>query len=305
MCAYENIEMSLDYIEQHLGDKIETKTLAEIACLSTFYYQRLFKRLVKKPVQEYIKLRRLAMVITELNNSEGRLLDIALKYGFSDHANFTRAFKEVYHITPDEYRKSIPMLNIFDKPELSSHYVMIDENVPLIIGNIVLEIQRKKLRTEETYFGFEKAVKVDEQIPVGESTGIDVPGQLWCEFHEKKIQTENTFFNHGIELGVSHLASPDNGTFLYFAGGLVSSTDVCPKNMIKHTLEAGEYIVCRIEAETFNELVTTALNQANKYLFETWLPNHKLVTKPFMAEKYYKGDTEISYMEIWVIPEIL
>ena len=84
MYAYENIEMSLNYIE-----KIETEKLAEIACLSTFYYQRLFKKLVKKSVQEYIKLRRLAMVITELNNSEERILDIALKYGFSDHSNFT------------------------------------------------------------------------------------------------------------------------------------------------------------------------------------------------------------------------
>ena len=55
MYAYENIEMSLNYIEQHLSEKIETEKLAEIACLSTFYYQRLFKRLVKKSVQEYIK----------------------------------------------------------------------------------------------------------------------------------------------------------------------------------------------------------------------------------------------------------
>lgn len=169
------------------------------------------------------------MVITELNNSEERILDVALKYGFSDHANFTRAFKEVYHITPDEYRKSVPMLNTFDKPELSSHYVMIDENVPLIVGSIVLEIQKKTLKASETYFGFEKAVNVDEQIPLGESTGIDIPGQLWREFHAKKMQTENVVFNNNIELGVSHLANPDKGTFLYFAGGMVSSTDVCPK----------------------------------------------------------------------------
>ena len=194
------------------------------------------------------------------------------------------------------------MLNTFDKPELSSRYIMIDENVPLIVGNIVLEIQRKTLRTKETYFGFEKTVNIAEQIPVGESMGIDVPDQLWCEFHAKKLQIESAVFKNGIELGVSHSASPDKGMFLYFAGGMVSSIDVCPKNMVQHILPAGEYVVCRIEAESFEELVTTALNQANKYLFETWLPNHKLVTKPFMAEKYYKGNAEINYMEIWVIP---
>ena len=130
MYAYETIEMSLNYIEQHLNEKIETEKLAKIACLSTFYYQHLFKRLVKKS-------------------------------------------------SPDECRKSIPMLNTFDKPKLSSRYVMIDENVPLIVGDIVLEIQRKTLRTTETYFGFEKPANVAEQIPVGESTGIDVPC-LYC-----------------------------------------------------------------------------------------------------------------------------
>lgn len=302
MYAYENIEKSLNYIEQHLNEKIETEKLAKIACLSTFYYQRLFKRLVKKSVQEYIKLRRLAMVIKELSNSEERILDIALRYGFSDHANFTRAFKEVYHITPDEYRKSVPMLNTFDKPELSSRYVMIDENVPLIVGGIVLEIHRKTLKASETYFGFEKAVNVDEQIPLGESTGINISDQLWREFHAKKMQTENAIFNNNIELGVCHSANPDKGTFLYFAGGMVSSADVCPKNMIQHTLPAGEYVVCRIEAESFEELVSTALHQANKYLFETWLSNHKLVTKPFIAEKYYKESAEFNHMEIWVMP---
>lgn len=121
-------------------------------------------------------------------------------------------------------------------------------------------------------------------------------------FIKKIQQTEDTVFNNNIEFGVSHSANPDNGTFLYFAGGMVLSTDVCPRNMVQHALLAGEYIVCRIEAESFEELVTTALNQANKYLFETWLPNHKLVTEPFMAEKYYKENAEFSHMEIWVIP---
>ena len=190
------------------------------------------------------------------------------------------------------------MLNTFDKPELSSRYIMIDENVPLIVGNIVLEIQRKTLRTKETYFGFEKTVNIAEQIPVGESMGIDVPDQLWREFHAKKLQIESAVFKNGIELGVYHSASPDKGMFLYFAGGMVSWIDVCPKNMVQHILPAGEYVVCRIEAESFEELVTTALNQANKYLFETWLPNHNLVTKPFMAEKYYKGNAEINLFKV-------
>ena len=47
-------------------------------------------------------------------------------------------------------------------------------------------------------------------------------------------------------------------------------------------------------------LVSTALNQANKYLFETWLPNHKLVTKPFMAEKYKEMDKKWLMIDLYV-----
>ena len=52
MHAWEAIEQSLDFIEEHLAEEISTEELANIACLSSFYFQRLFKRLVSKPVQE-------------------------------------------------------------------------------------------------------------------------------------------------------------------------------------------------------------------------------------------------------------
>lgn len=73
-------------------------------------------------------------------------------------------------------------------------------------------------------------------------------------------------------------------------------------NFVKQELPTGEYIVCRIEAEKFDELVTVALDQANKYLFNTWLPRHHITTQPFSAEKYYRDSREADYMEIWVSP---
>ena len=56
MHAWETIEHSLDYIDEHLGEEVKIEELAGMAALSPFYFQRLFKRLVHKPVQEYVKL---------------------------------------------------------------------------------------------------------------------------------------------------------------------------------------------------------------------------------------------------------
>ena len=136
MHAWETIEHSLDYIDEHLGEEVKIEELAGMAALSPFYFQRLFKRLVHKPVQEYVKLRRLAKAVEALRDPSRRILDVALDYGFSSHANFTRAFKDAYTITPEEYRKALPMLNTFDRPEVAANYVLISEGVPLMVGEI-------------------------------------------------------------------------------------------------------------------------------------------------------------------------
>ena len=190
MHAYEAIEQSLTFIEEHLTKEISTEELANTVGLSPFYFQRLFKRLVNKPVQEYVKLRRLAKAIENLKSTEQRILDVALDYGFSSHANFSRAFKETYGITPENYRKDLPMLNTFDKPEVSMNYVLVDEGVPLVVGNIVLEIQRKTLEKPEIYLGLNTEVRNSEQLPRRKSIGVEVLGQFCKRFIWKIIADE-------------------------------------------------------------------------------------------------------------------
>lgn len=305
MHAWEAIQNAVDYIEDHLQEELQTEQLAVMVSLSPFYFQRLFKRLVNKSVQEYIRLRRLARVTEELNQNSNRILDIALDYGFSSHANFSRAFRDAYGITPETYRKTRPMLNTVIKPELRLNYILADEGVPLIIGNIVLEIRKETLKEPETYIGFSADVNMAEQTPIGETTGIDVPGQLWGRFHSEKSKLSE-YIDPYIELGL--LSTPDfeKGNFQYFAGSLLNIhiPSIHPYgDFIQKELPAGDYIVCKLEAESFESLVTTALDQATKYIYSTWLPKHHLSSKPFSAEKYFKNCDFGNCMEIWVKPE--
>ena len=83
MHAWEAIQTTLDYIETHMDEDLKIEALAELAALSPFYYQRLFSRLVKKPVREYIRLRRLARASTMLRERGARILDIALDCGLA------------------------------------------------------------------------------------------------------------------------------------------------------------------------------------------------------------------------------
>jgi AraC-type DNA-binding domain-containing proteins len=298
MHAWEQIQMTVDYIEEHLAEDIKIEALAKLAVLSPFYYQRLFGRLVKKPVNEYIKLRRLAKAAEALINKNKRILDIALDFGFSSHETFTRVFKNAFGITPEEYRANPLRLNHFVKPQLLLNYTLVDENVPLITDGIVLEIARRQISSSRHFIGLTVQEPI-RQMPGSGETGINALGTLWDTFHEKKPALQSLKAD-GDELGVTYPGTRE-GYYRYFAGAETISNEPVDGYAFWE-LAKGGYIVCSFEAEDFEHLVMDAVYKAHRYLFETWLPNHKLVAKPFAAERYASYEPDATGMEIWVMP---
>lgn len=297
MYAWEQIQKTLDYIETHLGEEITIEELSEIASLSPFYYQRLFRRLVKKPAGEYIKLRRLAKSADILLQSDSRILDIALELGFTSQEHFTRIFKENFGMTPGAYRKCPKALNRMTKPELSFQYTLIEEGVPLAAEGIVLEIRRKVQERSQLYIGLEKEMPVGYVEGLGVESGVDPLHELWCTFHEKKDAVKE-LDSEGEEAGITHPCSKE-GFFSYFAGAAAKSTAV-PEGYQSWEMPKGEYIVCSFEAENFELLVMDALYKAQQYLYGTWLPENHLVTEPFCAERYAAHGTGTTSMEVWL-----
>lgn len=86
----------------------ESLTLAQLSHTlgySPFYVSRKFHEMAGMPLRDYLCGRRLAFALRELRDTQRGILDIALDYGFSSHEAFTRAFRELYGLTPSEYRK--------------------------------------------------------------------------------------------------------------------------------------------------------------------------------------------------------
>lgn len=299
MHAWEQIQITIDYIEEHLNEEICIAALAEKAGLSQFYYQRLFHRLVKKPVAEYIKLRRMAKAVDILLGKKQRIIDIALELGFATHEHFSRTFKNTYGMTPNEYRKNPQTLNRTTKPELLLNYVLIDEGVPLITNGIVIEINRKHFDLDTAYIGFTKKLPLEYGAGLGSDPGVDVLSNLWEEVHTYKKQVHETVVSSE-EIGVM-LPSSEKGFYNYFAGIHTNLNNCEMQNkLVQWTQPQGEYIVCSFEAENFDFLVTDALYKAQQYIFSTWLPNHKLQTEAFCLEYYETHTPETTRMEIWI-----
>lgn len=289
MYAWESIKNTLDYIENHLGEAISIDELSAQAALSPFYYQRLFSRIVKKPVMEYIKLRRLAHSC-KLLKEEDKIINIALESGFASPEVFTRTFKEVYGMTPTEYRSKPVMMNQFDKPELQLNR---ESNEDLLISDgIVFEIKTKIIQDSIHFIGISDYIPYELQLPIGEVCGVDLPGQLWMKFHD--LKQELPCISNGREIGVSYFdEKTPQGCFKYFVG---AETKCLDSDYEVFELPAREYIVCTFEAETFDELVTTALNKAIQFI-TSWMITHEYTMDVF-APEIYTADND-SMMELW------
>lgn len=297
MHSWQQIQETIDTIEEHLNENLTIDYLSTKAALSPFYFQRLFTRLVKLPLGEYIKYRRLTKSLDMLSDTEEKILDIALCVGFSSPEHYSRSFKEAYGITPMEYRKNPIACNRVNKPELILNYTMIDENVPLIVNDIVLEVTRCTLKEPIQYVGKIKEAPLQFIQDLGVQAGEDPLYSLWEEIH---LMKKNQFSMNKIdgEIGVT-LPSEREGYFKYFAGvHLVGSLEV--EELELFNLLPGEYVVCKVEAENFESLVMDVLYKAQSFLYSSWLIQKGIQIEPIGIERYADHNEQTNSLEIWM-----
>lgn len=91
---------AIDYIEDNLDKEISYDEAARIACCSPYYFQRIFSYVSGVSLAEYIRRRKMTQAAFELQRTDEKVIDIALKYGYSSPTSFNRAFQNVHGITP-------------------------------------------------------------------------------------------------------------------------------------------------------------------------------------------------------------
>jgi AraC family transcriptional regulator len=111
----EGIQKAIDYIEDNITEELDYKKIAEQAACSSYYFQKIFSVLCDMSLGEYIRNRRLALAGSELVNSGIRVIDVALKYGYSTPESFTRAFTLFHGISPTEARRCNTSLRSFSR----------------------------------------------------------------------------------------------------------------------------------------------------------------------------------------------
>ncbi len=97
---------AIDYVESNLSCEINEKEIGKITACSFSLFQGSFTQISGITLSEYIRRRRLTCAAHDIQNTDGKIIDIALKYGYQSADAFSVAFKRLHGVTPKDARRS-------------------------------------------------------------------------------------------------------------------------------------------------------------------------------------------------------
>lgn len=267
---------AVDYIENNLDDKIEYSSVAQAACCSEFHFSRMFSSLLGISLSEYIRRRRLTKAAFDIQTSNAKIIDIALKYGYDSSDAFTRAFKKLHSVTPNSVRATGVQLKAY--PRISFQIT--------IKGVVELEYRIERMDTELRFAGKRQSVKTSrafKEIPaLWRTSNKDGFKQALIDMSwvEPKCKLESLVGICGKEAAIT------DEVFDYFMG--VRYDNEIPSDMEESKIAPCTYAV-------FPNVI-----DAWKRLYSEWLPTsgYELANQPCI--EHYLGPGHKIKHELWV-----
>lgn len=105
----------LDYIEDNLDGDIDDNKIAILSATPKGVFQRVFATITDMTLSEYTRKRRLSQAASDIQNTDEKIIDIAVKYGYNSAKAFSSAFKAFHGVTPSCARTSDTQLQSFQR----------------------------------------------------------------------------------------------------------------------------------------------------------------------------------------------
>ena len=136
----ERLNRAIAYIDNNLDGDIRYEEISRITASPIALFQRFFVLMTGITLMEYIRRRKLTCALTDLQTSNEKVIDIAVKYGYDSADAFCVAFKRLYGLTPTQARKTHRKLQRYDRLlfTLSISYVKGEPHM-IEIQNVHLE----------------------------------------------------------------------------------------------------------------------------------------------------------------------
>ena len=100
---------AIAFMEENLTEAVTLADIAKHVHLSAFHFQRAFSLLTGMSPAEYLRRRRLSQAGEDLIAGDGKVIDVALKYGYDSPESFTKAFTRFHGVSPVRVKKGSPI----------------------------------------------------------------------------------------------------------------------------------------------------------------------------------------------------
>ncbi|MCR3757466.1 AraC family transcriptional regulator [Clostridium felsineum] len=276
----EGIGEAINYIEDNITEEIPIKDIAKKVLMSPFYFQKGFAMLCGFTVGEYIRQRRLTLAGREIVSTDKKIIDIALKYGYSSPDSFTKAFTRFHGVTPNAVRKDGAMIKSFAPLKIKFS----------LEGGYIMDYKIVE-KDSFTIIGVSKVFKYDNATK-------EIP-QFWKEHYETgkgKVVCGMYGVNIDESMGLDE--------FEYLIADNYNPTIDIPKGFVTKIIPKYTWAVFASKGP-----MPKFLQDVSKKIFSEWLPNCKdyeiaagynieMYTDP---ANYPKGSEDESYYsEMWI-----
>ncbi|EGD49638.1 transcriptional regulator, AraC family [Ruminiclostridium papyrosolvens DSM 2782] len=285
MDSLKRMNDALNYIEENLDNEIDLKEVARLAFCSEYHFQRMFSFLSGISLSEYIRRRRLTVAAFELNNSNIRIIDLAVKYGYSSPDSFTRAFQGLHGITPSEARHNGKSLKAYPRMTFQ---------LSIKGGN---EMNYRIVEKEAFHI-----IGIKKRVPIVFSGVNPEIAAMWQSLNEEIITKLKELSNVeplgliSASVNFSEGRMEEKGELDHYIG--VATTQECPENLAKIEVKASTWAVFEAVG-TFPD----ALQNVWGRIYSEWFPasNYEQAEGPEILWNEHKDVTSPTFKsEIWI-----
>lgn len=239
----ERILKVLIYIQNHLDEDLSLEKLASIAHFSAFHFHRIFSAHTGEAIKSYVRRLRLERATSDLVFTDLPIIQIAERAGYDTQQSFHRAFKEVFHETPKDFREKK-------------------------LQAISSKASEKKLRLKPIHV----EIKTIQSIPVVFVRHVGSYNDLspvWFELI-KEMGMSHFLSEKTLKISIPYdsIETTPEEKLRYDACVTIENCDFKPKGAIGlQTLHGGKYAVIT----HLGSLET--IDKTYEYLFGVWLPD--------------------------------
>ena len=271
------VRKALWFVEAHFSSELSLQEVADCAEVSRFYLLRAFGAATGMSIMQYVRARRLSQAARQLAQGSCDILTVALDAGYNSHEAFTRAFRDLFNVTPESVRRqqSVEHLHLVEARTMN--------NAP------IHKLESPRIETREAML----IAGLSEHYQCAEDAGgIPTQWQRFVSFLDRipDQRREDTF-------GVVY-NTDDEGGMDYLSGVQVTGVSQLPPGLKSLRLPAIHYAIF------FHPDHVATIRASWNYIWNEWLPQSRfeLADAPILEhyDQRFNPRTGAGGVELWV-----